>query len=219
MRCPKCSFISYDLTETCVKCGKNISAASKELKGTIASIGAPAFLRIAVPEPEPEYGDESASSQDTEIAFDLGGAEEPVLDLGGEEGPAVEAGGLDLGLEEAEAAPAMDLGGPSLEEPLFAEPAMAEPQAAAFDIGALTPPQEELVTMAEPIEDLEFAAAAAPSPKAASGGLGLADLKVDGIDLEAAPAAGTGKVMPAVKTGTALDDFDIDLGDLIPKKK
>lgn len=206
MRCPKCSFVSYDVTETCVKCGKNISAASKELHGTVASIAAPAFLRVAVPEPELEYGAESTASQDTEIAFDLGGAEEPVLDLGGEEGPSVEVGGLDLGLEEA-AAPAME----------FAEPAAVEPGAAAFDIGALAPPQEELVTMSEPDEELEFAGAEAPAPKAASGGLGLADLKVEGIDLEVTP--GKDKAMPSVKTGTALDNFDIDLGDLIPKKK
>ena len=212
MRCPKCSFVSYDVTETCVKCGKNISAASKELYGTVASIAAPAFLRIAAAEPEPEYVEESTGSQDTEIAFDLGGAEEPVLDLGGEEGPSVEAGGLDFGLEETVAAPAM-------EEPIFAEPVADEPHAAAFDIGALAPPQEELVTMTEPVEELEFAAAAAeaPAPKPASGGLGLADLKVEGIDLEVAP--GKGKAMPSVKTGTALDNFDIDLGDLIPKKK
>lgn len=208
MRCPKCSFVSYDVTETCVKCGKNISAASKELHGTVAGIAAPAFLRIAAPEPEPEYFEEGAAAQDTEIAFDLGGAEEPVLDLGGEEGPAVEAGGLDLGLEETVAAPAM-------EEPVFAEPVAEEPQAAAFDIGALTPPQEELVTIEEPVEELEFAAAEAPAPKPASGG--LADLKVEGIDLEVAP--GKGKAVPSVKTGTALDNFDIDLGDLIPKKK
>ena len=208
MRCPKCSFVSYDVTETCVKCGKNISAASKELHGTVASIAAPAFLRVAVPEPEPEYGEEGAAPQDTEIAFDLGGAEEPILDLGGEEGPSAESGGLDFGLEETAAAP---------EETVFVEPAAEEPQAAAFDIGALTPPQEELVTMEEPAEELEFAATEAPSPKAASGG--LADLKVEGIDLEAAPGAGKGKAMPAVKTGTALDNFDIDLGDLIPKKK
>ena len=207
MRCPKCSFVSYDLTETCVKCGKNISAASKELHGTVASVPAPAFLRFAAP--EPEYGEEGAA-QDTEIAFDLGGADEPVLDLGGDEGPSVEIGELDLGLEETAAAPAM-------EEPVFAEPAAEEPQAAAFDIGTLTPPQEELVTVEEPDEELEFAGAEAPPPKAASGG--LADLKVEGIDLEAAPGAGKGKTMPSVKTGTALDNFDIDLGDLIPKKK
>ncbi|MHB8810588.1 MAG: hypothetical protein ACYC9M_11315 [Desulfobulbaceae bacterium] len=142
------------------------------------------------------------------MAFDLDGAEEPVLDLGGEEGPSVESGGLDFGLEETLAAPAM-------EEPVFAEPVAEEPQAPAFDIGALTPPQEELVTMEEPVEELEFATAEASSPKPASGG--LADLKVEGIDLEVAP--GKGKAVPSVKTGTALDNFDIDLGDLIPKKK
>ena len=50
-------------------------------------------------------------------------------------------------------------------------------------------------------------------------GAGLEDLHVDDLDLEipSLPPAGsvTGKKMrPSVKTGTALDDFEIDLGEL-----
>lgn len=224
MRCPKCSFISFDVVETCVKCGKNISSASQELHGTVAHISAPAFLRFGYAEPEPEAGTEGMAPE-AELEFDLGGAEDAVMDLGAEEGPSLEAGALDLGIEEPAAVePAMDLGGLTLEEtavaePVFAEPEPSETQALAFDIADLAPPQEEPAAVEETVEELEFAAAEAPPPRAERAVGGLADLKVDGIDLEVAPAAGKGKVMPAVKTGTALDDFDIDLGDLLPKKK
>jgi len=52
---------------------------------------------------------------------------------------------------------------------------------------------------------------------------GLEDLQVDDLDLNAPAPLVAGsklgeKLMPSVKTGTALDDFDIDLGELIKKK-
>jgi hypothetical protein len=219
MRCPKCNFVSYDLSETCAKCGKNISGAAKELQGTVASIAPPSFLRFGF------TGAEAKAPQggvaESEVAFDLGGTEEAVIDLGTEEGPSPAAETLDLGLGETAAEP-VDLGGPSeekgvAEETVFALPA-EEPQAAGFEISDLAPPPEavepEGATMAQ---ELDSAVNQAQPPKPASAGLGLADLKVEGIDLEAAPAKG--KVMPAVKTGTALDEFDIDLSELISKKE
>jgi hypothetical protein len=209
MRCPKCGFVSYDLTETCGKCGKNISGASQELHGTVASVGAPGFLRAAIAETELEGA--QGGEAEADFAFDLGGEEETVIDLGADEGPSLEAGSLDLGMEEAAAEPAA-------EEPVFAMPT-EEPAAAGFEISDLAPPQVAAdLAEEEAGEDLEFAAAEeAPPSRAQSAGLGLADLKVEGIDLEAAPAKG--KAMHSVKTGTALDEFDIDLGELIPKKK
>ena len=57
MRCPKCSFVSFDLLESCVKCGKNISEAATELQGTVVATEAPTFLRVAgagTPESVPE---------------------------------------------------------------------------------------------------------------------------------------------------------------------
>lgn len=218
MRCPKCGFVSYDLTETCGKCRKNISAASKELHGTVASVGAPGFLRAAIAEIELEAG--QGGEAEAEVSFDLGGEEETFIDLGADEGPSLEAGSLDLGIEEAAAEPAErgSFEEPAAEESVFAMPT-EEPAASGFEISDLAPPQ----VAAEPAEeeageDLEFAAAGeAPPSRTQSAGLGLADLKVEGIDLEAAPAKG--KAMHSVKTGTALDEFDIDLGELIPKKK
>jgi hypothetical protein len=220
MRCPKCGFVSYDLAETCAKCGKNINAASKELQGTVASIAPPSFLHFGVAEPEPKAA--QGAEPEAEVAFDLGGEEEAVIDLGGEEGTAQEVGAMDLGLEEAVAEPEA-LGGPAVAEPMAEEPVFAmpteAPQVTDFEISDLAPPQEAAEPLKEEVaEELEFAAAAEEQQaKSASTALGLADLKVEGIDLEAAPA--TGKAVPAVKTGTALDEFDIDLADLIPKRK
>lgn len=218
MRCPKCGFVSYDLAETCGKCGKNISGASTELHGTVASVGPPAFLRAAIAEPELEGA--QGGEAESDFAFDLGGEEETLIDLGADEGPSLEAGSLDLGMEEAAAEP-VELGSfeePAAEEPVFAVPA-EEPETAGFEISDLAPPQEAAEPAEEEAgEDLEFAAAEeAPPSIPQSAGSGLADLKVEGIDLEATPAKG--KAMPSVKTGTALDEFDIDLGELIPKKK
>ena len=209
MRCPKCGFVSYDLTETCGKCGKNISGAAKELHGTVASVGAPGFLRAAIAELDLDAA--QGGETEAEVAFDMGADEETVIDLGGDEGPSLEAGSLDLGIAEAATEP-VELGSfeePAAEEPVFAMPT-EEPEAAGFEISDLAPPQEAA-------EEPEFAAAKAPPSKSQSAGLGLADLKVEGIDLEVAPAKG--KAMHSVKTGTALDEFDIDLGELIPKKK
>lgn len=224
MRCPKCNFVSYDLSETCAKCGKNIGSAAKELQGTVASIAPPSFLRFGLKGAVAETAPGGAA--ESEMAFDLGGAEETVIDLGSEEGPSPAAGSLDLGLAETAAEP-LDMGGHPeekgvAEEAVFALPA-EEPQAAGFEISDLAPPPEAAEAegtapeAAKMAQELEFAVNEADASKPASAGLGLADLKVEGIDLEAAPAKG--KVMPAVKTGTALDEFDIDLSELLSKKE
>ncbi|MFZ5799242.1 MAG: hypothetical protein C4563_08285 [Desulfobulbus sp.] len=220
MRCPKCGFISYDLLETCIKCGKNINAAAKELHGTVASIPPPPFLRFEQPEPGSEVT--QGGESEAEMTFDLGGNDEALIDLGAEESPSLEAEGLDLGGAAAEPAFDLGLGGEPAAEPVFAEPA-GETQEEGFMISDLAPAQEggeeaaEVGGEPEVAEELEFAAAEPSPAKAEAGTPGLADLKVEGIDLESAPAKG--KTMPSVKTGTALDEFDIDLGDLIPKKK
>jgi len=219
MRCPKCNFVSYDLLETCVKCGKHIGSASKELQGTVASISPPPFLHFGDAGSEEEAV--RGGGAESEVAFDLGGEEETVIDLGAEEGSSPTAGGLDLVMEET-AAEQVNLGGPVeeevvKEEAVFSLPA-EEPQAAGFEISDLAPRQEA----AKPVEEAmvpepEFAAAEEQPPTEAPTGLGLADLKVEGIDLESVPAKG--KLMSAVKTGTALDEFDIDLKDLLSRKK
>lgn len=196
MRCPKCSFISFDFLENCVKCGKNISAAAEELHGTVASMAAPVFLKFEYEESGADEAFES-SELETEEAFDLGdGEEEVAVDLSSEEETAeMEITGEEAGFE-------------------------VEADDAAMDIADLAPAEEETDLAVEAVsEEFDFATEETVAADEEQAGTGLADLQVDGIDLEAAPApAGDkGKVMPSVKTGTALDDFDIDLGDLLPK--
>lgn len=95
-----------------------------------------------------------------------------------------------------------------------------------IDISDLAPPEEggeepaseALAFEEEPAGEAVFAGGPA-SVSAPVSGSGLEDLQVEDLDLETpAPlVAGSkagGKLMPSVKTGTALDDFEIDLGEL-----
>lgn len=106
-----------------------------------------------------------------------------------------------------------------------------------LDISDLAPPDKE---EAEPIHfveqpvlsDLEPVASrsetpASPPPSPSSPSpmkAGLEDLNFNGLDLDTpskligGSAAGK-RYLPSVKTGTALDKFDIDLGDLFPENK
>ncbi|MDH3392248.1 MAG: hypothetical protein OEL85_10685, partial [Desulfobulbaceae bacterium] len=78
-------------------------------------------------------------------------------------------------------------------------------------ISDLAPAEEELEVAVEEVEE---------ELEAVGAGQGLGDLQVDGIDLESTPGVDDpGKVVPSVKTGTALDDFDFDLGDLMADDK
>jgi len=122
------------------------------------------------------------------------------------------------------------------------EPAEEETQDASsamdfgdLDISDLAPPAPE---QAEPIRfepppvqsDLEPVAArspipsSAPQPSVTSGQSALEDLDTNGLNLDAparlvsGSAAGK-RFLPSVKTGTALDKFDIDLGELFTDNK
>ncbi len=204
MRCPKCSFISFDVLETCVKCGKNISKAAEELQGTIAAVIPPEFLKLDFSEEETTV---DVGGEETEEAFDLGTDDDEVfVDFSGGEDAGEES--VDVVLDEE----------PTAEEPVAEEPvADVEPVADEEPVAV-----EELSVEETPAgEEVEVAVVEEPEPAGDDQdgtGSGLEDLKVD-IDLDASAApAETGKVMPSVKTGTALDDFDIDLGDLLPKQ-
>lgn len=110
-----------------------------------------------------------------------------------------------------------------------------------LDISDLGPSSEEQFQQPEP--ELEPVAALAPEPAASSsfqktgaavleetasslspkaGAAVLEDLHFNGLDLEAPAPPVSGRAAgkrhaPSVKTGTALDKFDIDLGDLFNK--
>ncbi len=112
-----------------------------------------------------------------------------------------------------------------------------------LDITDLAPPAhqgEETTSSAQSILEKGSEPALPPKPPKADGSpisspksfdrtpvaptASLEDLNFNGLDLESpakivsGSAAGK-RYLPSVKTGTALDKFDIDLGDLFPEKK
>ncbi len=218
MRCPKCSYISFDIVESCNKCGKKINKAVEELRGTIAEVAAPLFLRFDVTESQPEADtfEEAEGFAGEEVAVDLGMEEEESVDFSLDEEDATETEALDFAIEEE---PEIDL---APEEPEAEEVEIdlaAEEPEKELGISDLAPSEEVAEEPAE--EEMVFEEEAVVEEVAAEVDQEageLEDLEVEGIDLQSKAATGD-KVMPSVKTGTALDDFDIDLGDLIPGKK
>ena len=210
MRCPKCSFISFDLVDKCVKCGKDISAAAKALHGTTINIEPPVFLRFDEAEAESfavEQEDLESAEQESEEAFDLGGEEDELLDFSAAEEADHEAEDveLDFSVDAADSETATG------------------PEESGIDISDLAPEEEtaDVKEVAEEAATEEFAFMAEEEMAEGETAVGhLEDLQVEGIDLESSsPPAEKGKSVSSVRTGTALDDFEIDLGDLISKKK
>ncbi len=184
---------------------------------------------------------EEESSREIEFSLDDEPAragepetEEVEMDLGmadislDETSPAEAAGGIDLG--EIEGAPqqeeedfTIDLG-----EEKPAEPAGEEPKFdfAEIDISDLAPAEKETDTLlvAESVAEVVVAEKAPAAPSARTRSAALEDLQFEGIDLEtqaisAQDAAPAGKISASIKTGTALDSFDVDLGDLFADEK
>jgi len=104
-----------------------------------------------------------------------------------------------------------------------------------LDISDLAPPiqeesepihfEEQLVLSdLEPVATLSQPHPSPPSPPPSKSQSGLEDLHFNGLDLDtpsklvSGSAAGK-RYLPSVKTGTALDKFDIDLGDLFSENK
>ena len=73
MRCPKCGFISFDRLEACLKCKKNIKAASEALQGGILHVVSPTFLNL-----EPESEESEVDRGD--FVVDEEGVEEDYVD-------------------------------------------------------------------------------------------------------------------------------------------
>ena len=225
MRCPKCGYITFDHLETCTKCRKNIAAAAAQLSGTTFQAEAPSFLQFKV-QAVTEHGDSvNVFSEDSDIELDMAveGADNDIEFNFEEESAdapdvaAFEDDDFDLPLTDDEVDLDLDGGvdvadddnkGPQLD---FSE----------LDISDLAPPAEDELPAGELTLEESGSAAAGSSATPALGvsGGGLEDLQMEGLDLgipTTAPAgSATGAaIKPAVKTGTALDDFDIDLGEL-----
>ena len=211
MRCPKCSFVSFDLLESCVKCGKNISEAATELQGTVVATEAPSFLMLADAGAPQGVPDDTVGA-DSEEALDLGAeGEEESMDFSFDDEPSVEASSEEVEMDFGEVA---DTEEADIEIDLGAEDTfdvdLGSDDEEVIGISDLAPEEELEVAVEEVEEELE----------AVGAGQGLGDLQVDGIDLESTPGVDDpGKVVPSVKTGTALDDFDFDLGDLMADDK
>jgi len=161
--------------------------------------------------------DEAQVDEDLDLDFMDESVE--ALGLGSSEGDEFDLdlsddGSIDLDLDEGGKDAAEGEGGPQLD---FSE----------LDISDLAPPsadEDDLSSGELTFEGVADASAATVADAALSAakttGAGLEDLQMDGLDLEipSLPPAGSAtgkKLRTSVKTGTALDKFDIDLGELI----
>ena len=70
MRCPQCSYISFDQQDHCLKCSSDLSAIAEELKGTGLNVEPPFFLGGVLG--EPEVATETAEASFEDEAVDLG---------------------------------------------------------------------------------------------------------------------------------------------------
>jgi len=242
MRCPKCGFISFDTLGTCKKCKREIGELLEEFEGTVFEASAPSFLHIPstgtlsdTPEPDAEDAVELLEEEQQEEGLSLADsfADEDVLT----EDMDLDEGEVAVGLEEMEEVEiTTEI---VLEESVFEDEDSSASEVEKetdleldfgdIDISDLAPPEtgEEPSISGQEREEqaaTENPPEVEPAPAGVSSTSGLEDLQVEDLDLDApAPLmSGSkigGKLMPSVKTGTALDDFDIDLGELISKEK
>ena len=222
MRCPKCNFVSFDLLETCVKCGKNISESATSLEGPVVAVTAPSFLKVAGVGTSQDVSEDTAGF-DSEEALDLGAeGEEEAMDFSFDDDSSVETASEDVEMDLGEVADTqetdfeIDLGSedtPDLD--------LASDDEDVIGISDLAPAEEvDEVLVDDFVEEEVEVVAEEEELETVGAGQGLGDLQVDGIDLESTPGVDDpGKVVPSVKTGTALDDFDFDLGDLMTGNK
>jgi hypothetical protein len=249
MRCPKCGFISFDHLESCKICQKSLADLIATISGTTYDATPPMFLTVPTNDRAPASSSAGISKTDTFAApaadepvinFDESG--ESVFSLDDDFTPAE----LRKEIEFPEGADGLlmdldDFGEDTPEEEFTLqadEPAKEETPLPSMDFGDLdisdlAPPTHE---NPEPIHfeespvlsDLEPVASMSPTPPPPpqSSGMkaGLEDLNFNGLDLDTPAKLVTGsaagkRFLPSVKTGTALDKFDIDLGDLFSDKK
>lgn len=238
MRCPKCGYFSFDHLESCRKCKKNIMDTAMELNGTMYNVIPPSFLKIVMDDDSDAASDEgqwvegaesnSADALESETTLFAEGVFEP-------SGQAVDAA------SEGED----DLDGVDLEEALGtdsrqyleavpdasdSDDEVREPPPMNFgdlDITDLAPPTQDESMEKEPALALadgssQEAGVAGDGQEKKAKSSGLADLQLDGLNLDkrSLTTGAMGKRnLQDVKTGTALDKFDIDLGDLFDDPK
>ncbi len=242
MRCPKCGYISFDHLETCRKCEKYLGDTVTEVNGTVYDAFAPSFLQLTIKEhsyPLPsssQITDTQGRVADSEIdtavregidtEFVLGDediawsddSEELVMDLDdfSEVSPREEYT-LELSEESGKVEsnlPSLDFGDLDISD--LAPPTQEQSDSPPFEEDSDWVSTSPVATLSEDLPTQQ------QSPLARS--IGLEDLHVNGLNLEApakfvvGSAAGK-RYYPSIKTGTALDKFDVDLGELFTENK
>ncbi len=244
MRCPKCGYISFDHLEVCNKCGKSLGETVTELNGTVYDALAPSFLQIKgdddrlhddQPFSSPVPGDEEATTDnETDTVVREGIDTEFVLD---DEDPAWADDGKELVMDLddfGEVSPQEEYTLDLNKENEIVEPSQPSLDFGDLDISDLAPPlkeQADILTLEEEPEPVSIQPVAALSQNLPSQQKstpvktkGLEDLHVNGINLETPAKFVSGSVAgkrysPSIKTGTALDKFNVDLGELFTENK
>lgn len=238
MRCPKCGYISFDHQEACRKCTKSIVDTIAEINGTVYEAFAPLFLNVSKPAgfPDRPSAFQAVGRPDLE---ESDSAEDFVMDKENEEAFVDDdSEGLVMDLDDfSEVSPRDEFTLDLSEGPRGLQAPPPSLDFSGLDISDLAPPLQESkeplasqsVMEALEIDRVEPVAVMpettptqqkAPAVKST----GLEDLQVNGLDLDgpaklvASSAAGK-RYFPSVKTGTALDTFDVDLGDLFAENK
>jgi len=243
MRCPKCGYISFDDLEVCKKCHKNFGGAIREIHGTAFHSLAPLFLQTEdLNSPHGQFAATDDDSGARELDFD--GAEEAregidtefvLEDISFDDGPAVD---IDKEKAATDRDITLDMDGfdevaPREEFTLDfdADRDKGEVKMPAIDFGDLdisdlappiaektNPPDDAPIQVR--LEESAPVTVTAPPPKTEPGQESpLEDLQFNDLNLEMPAKFVTGSAagkrhLPSVKTGTALDNFDINLGDL-----
>ena len=194
MRCPKCSYTSFDHLVTCEKCGRDLTELVGQLHGTSIRVESPMFLGAALEAPSGE-----------EMLYIGGGTSFPDLAMDEEVdfSPGVE--------EEAAEAAVAEEAVPIVEPDTAVE--APEPPAAADKLQMDAPPEEaaeelKLTVEATETEEAPPAAAEEPGP-AAEAAEEKISLDFEGLDLsDLTPAY---KLESSDEGGGAKEECPLDL--------
>ncbi len=235
MRCPKCGYISFDTLGSCKKCKKNISELVEEFEGTVFESPAPVFLHIepgttSSPAEENTEDDADVDEMETGPVFSPI-EEEETEDVAMDDETETNAPIAFEDFEKVKTTSEIVLDDETAND-IGTESDELQLDFGDIDISDLAPPETdtevtatENLTLDDGIETIAEMPANEPlSPSSVATGSGLEDLQVDNLDLDSPSPLVSGskvgdKLMPSVKTGTALDDFDFDLGELITEEK
>ena len=241
MRCPKCGYISFDYQNICRKCNKDIGDAVTEVNGTVCEALPPAFLQLGTKKPfraqplAPEAIDPEIELADSVPEFGVREGIDTDFVLGDEETALTDdKEELVMDLDDLSEVSPREEYTLDLEESSGIEPDLPTLDFGDLDISDLAPPDKEQPASPQFEEELQLttpepvAALSENSPPQAKTlapkSAGLEDLFLNGLNLDSPPKSGADiapdeRYSPSVKTGTVLDKFDIDLGELFEQNK